>query len=86
MKLASIELHIEQLVLHGFAPGDRYTFSNALEDELARMFAQQGVPRSLFGPAELEQISGRDFRIARGATPRRIGTQAAQAVYRGFNR
>jgi hypothetical protein len=42
--LYSIELHIEELVLQGFAPGDRYCIANAVERELLRLFAEQRVP------------------------------------------
>ena len=34
-------------MLHGFAPGDRYRIGDAVERELARLFAEQGVPPSL---------------------------------------
>jgi hypothetical protein len=33
----SINLHIEELVLHGFAPGDRHRISEAVEQELTRL-------------------------------------------------
>ena len=31
MRTSNIKLHIEELVLHGFAPGDRYTIADAVE-------------------------------------------------------
>ena len=43
----NIELHIEELVLHGFEPGDRHRIGEAIERELARLFAEQGTPPSL---------------------------------------
>ena len=43
----NIELHIEELVLHGFAPKDRYTIGEAVQRELSRLFAEQGVHSSL---------------------------------------
>ena len=86
MKQASIELHIEELVLDGFASGDRYRIGDALESELARLFAEQGVPASLTESAPLEQLSGPDFRVARNSSSKGIGSDAAQAVYRGLGR
>ena len=44
MKPGNIELHIEELVLNGFGPVDRYRIGVAVEVELARLFAEQSVP------------------------------------------
>lgn len=43
----NIELHIEKLVLHGFAPGAHSRIGEAVQQELTRLFLEQGVPRSL---------------------------------------
>ena len=49
MRPGWIELHIEELVLHGFAPGDRHPIGDAVEHELIRLFAEQGLPSLLNG-------------------------------------
>ena len=41
MESANLNLHIEELVLHGFAPGDRYRIGEAVQQELTRLFAEQ---------------------------------------------
>jgi hypothetical protein len=38
---SSIELHIEQFVLHGFAAGDRYAIADGLQHELAKLLADE---------------------------------------------
>jgi hypothetical protein len=38
-----IEVHIAELVLHGFAPGDRRGVADALEAELGRLLAARGL-------------------------------------------
>ncbi|MBD0326005.1 MAG: hypothetical protein ICV68_06225, partial [Pyrinomonadaceae bacterium] len=47
----NIELHIEELILHGFERRDRYAIADAFERELSRLlseqFAEQGLPSSL---------------------------------------
>jgi hypothetical protein len=47
MKPVNLELHVEELVLHGFAPGDRYRIGEALERTLTQLFVEQGVSASV---------------------------------------
>ena len=79
-----IELHIEELVLHGFAPGDRYRIADAVERELVRLFAEQGVPPSLAQNIESARMDGGAFNVAPGSKAGAIGTQIAQMVYGGL--
>jgi hypothetical protein len=39
-----IRVRIGELVLHGFDPLDRYAVGDAVRDELARTFADHGLP------------------------------------------
>jgi hypothetical protein len=80
----SIELHIEELVLHGFAPGDRYVIGDAVERELARLLSEEGIPISLRSESVMDEIRGATFNAAHNAKPPAIGKQIAQAVYQGF--
>jgi hypothetical protein len=86
MRPRSIELHIEGLVLHGFAPGDRHRISAAVERELARLFAEQSGPSSLAQGGEIAHLDGGAFEVVPGAKAEAIGTQIAQAVYGGLRR
>ncbi len=83
--LANIQLQIEELVLHGFAPGDRYRIGEAVERELARLFAEQGVPSSLLASLEVASLDGGAFQVAPGARADAIGAQVAQSVYGGVS-
>lgn len=80
----NIELHIEELVLHGFAPGDRHEIGAAVERELTRLFAEQGVPVSLANGGEIARLNGGAFSVTRGSKPEVIGAQVAQSVYGGM--
>ncbi len=82
----SIELHIEELVLRGFAPGDRYPIGDAVEHELTRLFAEHGVPPSLIVNIESEHIDAGDFHVAPESKAQTVGAQVAQAVYGGLTR
>jgi hypothetical protein len=80
----SVELRIEELVLHGFASGDRYAIGEAVERELARLLGEQGVPVSLRSENATDEIKGATFNATANAKPPAISRQIAQAVYHGF--
>ena len=86
MKPANLELHIEELVLRGFAPSDRYHIGEAVEHELARLFSEQGTPPSLAQEREVPRLDGGTFEAKPGSGAEAIGAQVAQAVYGGFSR
>ncbi len=81
----NLELNIDDLVLHGFAYGDRYLIGAAIERELARLFAERGTPSSLAESGDLPRLDGGAFEVTPGAKPAAIGAQVAQAVYGGLN-
>jgi hypothetical protein len=80
----AVELYIEELVLHGFAAGDRHRIGEAVEQELARLLAEQGLPASFDQSGETDRLDGGTFHIAPGARPDSVGAQVAQAVYGGL--
>ena len=82
----ALELHIEELVLHGFPPQDRYRIGSAVEAELAYLFTEEGVPPSLARGGEMACLNGGSFEVAPGSRAEAIGTQVAQAVYGGLSR
>ena len=60
----SIELHIEELVLHGFAPGDRHRIAEALQGELMHLLADPTMRGSLATPRETARLDGGSFQVA----------------------
>ena len=80
----SVELHIEELVLDGFAPGERYAIGDAVEREVARLLREQGIPISLRSENATDKIIGPSFNAPRNASALTTGRQIAQAVYQGF--
>jgi hypothetical protein len=84
--MPSVELHIEELVLHGFAPGDRYQIGDTVQNELTRLFAEQGAPGWLSQGGEVERLDGGTFGMAPGSKAETVGAQVAQAVYTGLVR
>lgn len=85
MMPSQLEVLIEQLVLHGVAPGDRQLIGAAVQQELTRLFAEQGVPRLLMQGGAIDRLDGGRLEVVAGAEPEGMGVQIAQAVYRGMN-
>jgi hypothetical protein len=82
--MQDIELHIDELVLHGIAPGDRHRVAGAVQQELTRLFAEQGLPAALSGEFEVERLNAGDFVAGPGVDAATIGRRVARAVYGGM--
>jgi hypothetical protein len=82
LKPQAIELHIEELVLDGFSRASRPQIGDAVERELARLLAENGLPGYSGGAVEIERLDGGAFRVAPGASANAIGKQVAQAIHR----
>jgi hypothetical protein len=85
-----IELHIEELVLHGFARGDRYGIADAIERELSRLLAVQftghAVPPALAHNIEHARLDAGTVHLAPNSGADAVGVQLAQAVHGGMSR
>jgi hypothetical protein len=79
----NIELHIEELVLDGFAPGDRQRIGAAVQHELARLLAERGAPPGWEQGGAGARMGAGTMRLTAGAKPEAIGAQVARAVYGG---
>jgi len=90
IKPESVELHIDELVLHGFAAGDRYGIAEAVELELSRLlvaqFAVQGVPRSFAKSSEQPRLDAGAFNVAPQSSADAVGSQIAHAVHGGLTK
>lgn len=80
MKPVSLELHIEKLVLRGFAPGDRYRIGDAMERELARLFAEQGMPQSLLRSGDVESLEAGESAVSDDGA-QETGVSIARAIH-----
>ena len=82
----AVELHIEELVLHGFAPGDRHAIAEAVRHELAHLIGESRLPISQVNPVALKQIDAGTFQVKDGSKPGSSGAQIAQSVFRSVRR
>ncbi len=80
----NIELNINNLVLHGFSPHDRYRIGAAVERQLKQMLTEQGIPSSLSHGGEHSHLDGGTFNVAPNAKAGTIGSQVAQSVYKNI--
>jgi hypothetical protein len=80
----NVELHIEELVLHGFERGDRDRIGEAVQQELTQLFAQ-GVPPSLAQGGTIGRLDGGGFEMTAGMQSGAIGIQIAQSIYGGLD-
>lgn len=79
-----IEIHIEELVLHGVAPVDRRAVSDALQREFETLVARDGVAALLSRAESLTQQSARPITLAPGARPTALGVEVARTIHRGW--
>jgi hypothetical protein len=79
-----IHLHIEELVLHGFAPGDRHRIGEAVQLELTRLFTEEATPPALAKSAAIDQLNGGTFQMTSAPRPEATGAQVARAVFGGL--
>jgi len=74
-----IEIEIDELVLHGFPPGDRYRIGEAVQAEMARIFVERGLSGIGQQNVTADRLDGGTFNTAAGAPA--VGSQIAAAVH-----
>jgi hypothetical protein len=85
-----IELNIDELVLHGFPPGERYAIADAVEQTLSQLLTEQianeGIPDSLANNSRRAHVDGGSFNVETGAKSGAIGGQIAQNIHQGLTK
>jgi len=81
-----LELHIGELVLEGFPHLDQAELGAVVQQELARLLAERGLPTGLACGGEVPSLDGGEFQVKQGSQAPEIGVQIAQAVYGGLAR
>lgn len=83
--MPNIEIEIGELVLHGFAPSDRASIGEAVQQELTRLLAEQGLA-SMNHSVEIARVNAGAFDVRVGTPPHAIGAQVALAIFGGFQK
>jgi hypothetical protein len=79
-----IHLHIEELVLHGFSPGDRHRIGEAMQRELTRLLTEKATPPALAKSSAIDRLNGGTFQMTSAPRPEATGAQVARAVFKGL--
>jgi hypothetical protein len=79
MSSRDVHVHIEALVLEGFAPGDRARVADGVSRELYRLVAEK-IPRAWHGGGETRSLVGRPITVSLGG-PERTGELIASSIY-----
>jgi hypothetical protein len=81
-----IEVNIEELVLHGFDPGDKYNIAESIERELTLLLSTSGLPRAFDKMTKIDQMDIGSFELRPGLRAETIGSLIGRSVYRGLKR
>lgn len=82
--MKNLEIHIEELVLHGFAPGDYEGIRTAVENELTRLFTTNELPSSLHSNKNSNLVDAGEFMMQQGSKAYHVGNSIAGSVYKGI--
>lgn len=83
----NVELHIEEIVLHGFPPDYLHRVGDAVEHELSRLITEEGVPSSLSRGGDIPRLDAGAFEVEKedlGADA--VGARVARSLYEGMTR
>jgi hypothetical protein len=77
----NIELHIDELVLHGFAPEDRYRIGESVERELVQLIRERGLQHAPSTNVHIPALKGGNVQIGTDANHHTVGAEIARSVY-----
>lgn len=80
-----VEILIDDLVLHGFAPSDRDAIAAALSHELGRLIEASGS-ETLAGLGDTASLRAADVTLQPDARAHLVGSQVARSVHGSLNR
>lgn len=80
----NIELHIEELVLHGFTGYGAYHIAEAVEREITRLLQERGLPPSFSMETNVEHLNAVNFNMQQNDKAASIGNSIAKSVYQGL--
>jgi hypothetical protein len=79
-----IEIHIEELVLHGVDPADRHAVADAIQRELQALVAREGISTLLARPELAARVAPGPITLAPEARPAQLGQSVARAIHQGW--
>lgn len=80
----NVVLHIEELVLHGFSPHDRWRIADAVQSELARSIAEHGIGAQ--HAIAIPQLNAGTIHVVQPMRAHAIGAQVGRALHGALRR
>ena len=82
----NVSVHIERLILDGVHVPHRHRpqLQAALEAELARLIAADGLAVDMHMGGVLPRVSGGEMHLESDEHPDRLGVRMARAIYKGI--
>lgn len=80
----TIEIHIDELVLHGFSPHDRHRIGDAVQAAIYQHIMTTGLPDLLSTGGFTPVINAGSFDVS-SPKPIAIGENIASTVYNSFS-
>ncbi len=80
-----IRLHIDELILHGFAPGERHRIADALQSRLSELLADENGLDQRVKSTTVSRADAGAIHV-RGTAPDAVGEQLALALHGGLGR
>jgi hypothetical protein len=78
----SVEVHIGQLVLHGFSHSDRRPIAESIERELRALLTQEEFSNPI--ALEVDRINAGSFQLENKRRSESAGANIARAIYGGL--
>jgi hypothetical protein len=79
-----LQIHIEELMLHGFDHLDHAELGRVVEGALYQLISERGAPSSLSQSGHFESLDGGTFATRPNEHSQDIGGQIALAIYRSI--
>lgn len=86
VKNQSVEINIEELVLHGFSRAHANKIGETLRSELAKLILEKGIPEGISEGGNINSVNGGNFQVSQNTHARTIGTQIAHSIYGGIGK
>ncbi|MFP2930340.1 hypothetical protein ACLESO_35120 [Pyxidicoccus sp. 3LG] len=84
LKPQDIEIHIEELVLHGVDVADRHALAEALQRELQALVASEGIQTLMSDPDRFSRWSPGPLTVEPGMKSEQLGSQLARTLHGGW--
>jgi hypothetical protein len=80
--MTRVVVHIDRLVLKGFAYQDRHALAEGLQQELGRLLAEPDAVRRLVEQGNVGLLNVGGVRFGPNAAPAKVGVRAARGIVR----